>query len=79
MSTLIMPGVFDISPCPWCENDGLFYFDRGAVCCDNCQCEGPWAQDHFEGKDGEDLRELQITAVMLWNARGEQAYEDMLP
>jgi len=75
MSIFITPEMADLEPCPWCENETLFYLDHGAVCCDCCQAEGPFCGGHFDGLEQGSAKfvELFDKAVRLWNARGLEA------
>lgn len=63
----------DLKPCPFCGWNALYSFKDGAVVCDQCQCEGPFA-GHFTGTPKEQA-ETKLRAMHLWNARGEAAWE----
>lgn len=62
-------------PCPFCQlafvAETDFYFQNGALTCDRCEADGPFAR-HLTG---EDDTEGKLEAVRLWNIRTAAEWE----
>lgn len=63
-NSTIRPELADALDCPFCGGN-FFFFSQGAVACDQCQAEGPFAGCLFDGESSE-----KAEAVRLWNLRG---------
>lgn len=75
MGVIFNAETYGALPCPFCGYGGWFAFENGAVCCDQCQAEGPFNGRHFDGLGEGEMEFARKQAVKLWNARGEDEYD----